>query len=116
MALLNINPNDKGLQGKDHTYITKEKEKPEEGKELSIGGLNFIISFEGFHTVAYEDGYYDNGNPKYSVGYGTQIWNGKRVTATYPSPSEVTETAARENMLAHLENTVYPIHVFHLSE
>ena len=109
MALLNLSPNNMGGQGTEHTYINSPLLDPLNPEmSLSPEGSNFITSFEGFRSIPYADGFDDDGNQKYAVGYGTQTWKGQKVTATYPMASDVTATSAEVEMVKHLEKSVYP--------
>jgi len=113
MALLNLNPNNKGNQGGKHQYQNIPEELTSvNDMELSYEGELFITDFEGFRSVSYTDGFDNNGNPKYSVGYGSQMWNGQKVTGPgpeqYPAPSEVTKATARVEMVKHINESVIP--------
>ena len=85
--------------------------------EISTEGLLFIQGLESFRPYTYED---PEGSGKWSIGYGTQTWNGQKVTATYPNTgtpgtngvsgtgTPVTEAEALTYMHTHLEEKVYP--------
>ena len=61
--------------------------------------VTLICSFEGFVPHPYED---VTGTP--TVGYGSTIWNGHRVTST--RPQSVTETEARQQVATIAAHTL----------
>ena len=109
MALLNLNPNDRGRQGGEGEYIDIPNLDPIiPALEVSTQGSTLIGNFEGFKITPYHDGYNTDGTKKYAVGYGTQTWNDQKVTVNYPASSEVTQESARKEMVKHMEKSVYP--------
>lgn len=50
----------------------------EQTQTMSAQGVAFLRRMEGFSPTAYKD------SKGYSIGYGFQTWQGRRVTRTYP--------------------------------
>ena len=121
MVILNKNYNYDGYNNLDN--IRQVEEIPIDGRldwledswELSGQGVALLKTLEGFRPYTYEDPP-DSGN--YSVGYGTQTWEGDSVSSSYPNSgtpgtnglngtgSPVTETIASQELQSHLK-TIY---------
>ena len=85
-------------QNRDEFSLTDAR--PASSFSLSRTGLAFIQQQEGFAASAYWD------YKQYSIGFGTGIWQGRAVTATYPGT--VTRQAAATELFAFIESEWSP--------
>ena len=67
----------------------------DDAQTISAQGIAFLKRLEGFRPTAYRDA-----GGGYSIGYGFQKWQGRRVTPSYPR--RVTESQADAELLRQL--------------
>lgn len=85
-------------QNRDEFSLTDAR--PASSFRLSRTGLAFIQGQEGFAPTAYWD------YAQYSIGFGTGIWGGRPVTATYPGT--VTRAQAATELFNFIESQWAP--------